>query len=140
MCSQNQGCDVTSTAHPEGTLVPFVQCCNSKFCSSVLRVQVSTFPALLQSPKSYQELLPRAQRVFFVQDTGKTLSLFKMHHKQIFLFLQSSSHLGKHFATHLLECRCLIICLIYNPVYHKLTKDFSTSKGAKSLDVSIITS
>lgn len=119
-----------------------MQCCNSKFYSTALKVQVSTFPALLPPPKSYQELLPRSTQVFgfLVQDTGKTLSLFKMHHKQIFLFSQSSSHLRKHFATHLLECRYLIICLIYKPVYHKLTKDFSASKGAKSLDVSIITS
>ena len=75
-----------------------------------------------------------------VQDTGKTLSLFKSYHRQIFFFSQSLSQLGKYFTTHLpLECRCLIIYLIYKPVYGNLIKDFWTSKGAKSLDVSIIT-
>lgn len=123
--------------------VPWSHLCSAVKASSIVLSWESRFAP--SQPFSHpQNLIKNFYRGghigHLVQDTGKTLSLFKIHHKQIFLFSQWSSHLGKHFATHLLECRCLIICLIYKPVYHKLTKDFFTSKGAESLDVSIITS
>lgn len=120
---------------------PFMHCCNSKLYSIIMRVQVYLSPSLLPSPKSYQEHFKKhTQVVFWCRTLGKHC-LFKPYHRPIFFFSQSLSHLGRHFITHfLLECGCLIIYLIYKLVYHNLRKDFSTSKGAKSLDVSIITS
>lgn len=135
--------DVMPQAQP--TLrVPWSHLCSAVKANSIALSWESRFPPsqpFSQPPNIIKNFCQGAQRGILVQDTGKTLKHFsRCTINKYFLFSQSSSHLGKHFATHLLECRCLIICLIYKLVYHKITKDFSTSKGAKSLDVSIITS
>lgn len=114
--------------------VPWSHLCSALIASSIELAWESRFPP--SQPFFHPQNLIKnfhqgAHRGLLVQDTGKTLSLFKMHHKQIFLLSQWSSHLRKHFATHLLECRCLIICLIYKPVYHKLTKDFFNKQRKK---------
>lgn len=119
-----------SAAMPQAQLtlmVPWSHLCMAIMANCVVLSWESRFT----SPHAFshtQRTLKEEYAGFLVQNTGKTLSLFRLYHRQMLFFSQSLSHLGKHFATRFLECRRLIVYLICKSVYHKLTKIFQKAK------------